>query len=92
MAETTYRTRHRISGVIDENTPQHTLDSFSEYLEVVGPDAKPFLPEMHRATLPPEPTLEEKRLAQAAVRAGTVDASALEPAPAKATSTKKDTK
>lgn len=87
MAEPTYRTRHRISGKINENTPQSDLDVFGEYLEVVGPDAKPFLPEMHRATLPPEPTLEEIRLAKEAVRLGLVEKSVLdvkEPTPVKA--------
>jgi len=62
----TYRTRHRISGVIDENTPQHILDSFSDVLEVVGPDAKPYLPEMHRVSLPKDPTHDELEIARVA--------------------------
>lgn len=65
MAET-YRTRHRISGVIDENTAQHTLDAYRDVLEVVGPDAKPFLPEMHRVSLPLDATKDDLELARAA--------------------------
>lgn len=50
MAETV-RTRHKISGQIDENTPRHIAEHevLGEYLEIVGPDEKPFLPEMHKA-------------------------------------------
>lgn len=52
MAETV-RTRHKISGQIDENTPRHIAEHevLGEYLEIVGPDAKPFLPEMHKANV-----------------------------------------
>lgn len=65
MAET-YRTRHRVSGVIDENTPQHILDSFADVLEVVGPDAKPFLPEMHRTSLPADADRDALEVARVA--------------------------
>lgn len=46
------RTRHTVSGVIDENTPEHivTHPVLGQYLEVVDEDAKPFLPEMHKPT------------------------------------------
>lgn len=52
MAETV-RTRHTISGVINENTPIHDLENpaFGKYLEVVGPDAKPFVPALHKPRL-----------------------------------------
>jgi hypothetical protein len=64
----TYRTRHKISGVIDENTPANIVehDVFGKYLEVVGPDAKPYLPEMHRVTLPENPTPDQVKVAEAA--------------------------
>lgn len=47
------RTRHTISGVIDENTPEHivTHPVLGKYLEVVDEDAKPFLPAMHKPTV-----------------------------------------
>ena len=47
------RTRHTISGVIDENTPEHivTHSVLGKYLEVVDEDAKPFLPVMHKPTV-----------------------------------------
>ena len=46
------RTRHTVSGVIDENTPEHIVNHpiLGQYLEVVGEDVKPFLPEMHKPT------------------------------------------
>lgn len=49
MAETV-RTRHKISGAIDENTPRHIAEHsiLGRHLEIVGPDAKPYLPEMHK--------------------------------------------
>lgn len=49
MADTV-RTRHKISGQIDENTPRHIAEHpiLGRHLEVVGPDAKPYLPEMHK--------------------------------------------
>lgn len=49
MAETV-RTRHKISGKIDENTPKHIAlhPVLGRYLEIVDNDAKPFLPEMHK--------------------------------------------
>lgn len=44
------RTRHTVSGVIDENTPDHILNHsvLGRYLEVVDEDAKPYLPVMHK--------------------------------------------
>lgn len=58
MADTV-RTRHKISGQIDENTPRHVAEHpvLGRHLEVVGPDVKPFLPEMHK------PKIEEKKVA-----------------------------
>lgn len=49
MAETV-RTRHKITGKIEENTPRHLAEHavLGKHLEIVGPDAKPFLPEMHK--------------------------------------------
>lgn len=49
MADTV-RTRHEISGQIDENTPRHILEHpvLGRHLQVVGPDVKPYLPEMHK--------------------------------------------
>lgn len=57
MADTV-RTRHKVSGVIEEHTPLHivTHSVLGEHLEVVGPEAKPFVPEMHKA--PKEPKTE----------------------------------
>lgn len=63
---TFYRTRHKVSGVIDENTPQHILDAYSDVFEVVGPDAKPFLPEMHRYSLPLDASKDELEVARVA--------------------------
>lgn len=44
------RTRHTVSGVIDPNTPEHVFEHpvLGKYLERVGEDAKPFLPELHK--------------------------------------------
>lgn len=55
------RTRHRISGAIDENTPRHIFDHpvLGKHLEEVGPEAKPYLPEMHRVSLPEDYTADE---------------------------------
>lgn len=49
MADTV-RTRHDISGQIDENTPRHIAEHkvLGRHLQIVGPDAKPYLPEMHK--------------------------------------------
>lgn len=46
------RTRHTVSGVIDENTPEHIVSHpvLGKYLEVVDDDAKPLLPIMHKPT------------------------------------------
>lgn len=54
------RVRHTISGQIAE-VPANIVDHFvlGQYLEKVGPDAKPYLPEMHRVSLPAEPTEDE---------------------------------
>lgn len=67
MAET-YRTRHKISGVIDENTPEHLVNhvELGKYFEIVGPDAKPFLPEMHRTSLPLDATKDDLEVARVA--------------------------
>jgi hypothetical protein len=67
MAET-YRTRHKVSGVIDENTPAHIVEhvELGKYFEIVGPDAKPYLPEMHRTSLPADPTEDELEVARVA--------------------------
>lgn len=64
------RVRHRVSGKIAE-VPEHIANHFvlGKYLEKVGPDAKPFLPEMHRTSLPAEPTEDQIAVA---VAAGTV--------------------
>ena len=61
------RVRHTISGVIAEvpqNIAEHEV--LGAYLEKVGPEAKPYLPEMHRASLPANPTDEQIAIAQAA--------------------------
>ena len=46
------RTRHTVSGVVDENTPEHIVQHpvLGKYLEVVDENAKPFLPIMHKPT------------------------------------------
>lgn len=63
----TFRTRHKVAGVIDENTPKNIVehDYFGQFLEVVGPDAKPYLPEMHRVSLPDNPTADQIKVAEA---------------------------
>lgn len=60
------RTRHRISGAIDENTPEHILGHpvLGKHLEEVGPNAKPYLPEMHRVSLPEDPTPDQIAVAK----------------------------
>jgi hypothetical protein len=80
MTTDTVRTRHRISGVIDENTPIHIAEHpvLGEYLEVVGPDAKPFLPEMHRVSLPADATKDQIKSAEVAVDLGLVDPAVLD--------------
>lgn len=63
------RTRHTVSGVIDENTPEHMLTHplLGKFLEVVDENAKPLLPVMHRpATVdvkePVEPSAPSKKI------------------------------
>lgn len=62
------RTRHAISGAIDENTPRHVAEHevLGKHLEIVGPNAKPYLPEMHRVSLPDDATPEQIAVAEAA--------------------------
>lgn len=62
------RTRHRVSGVIDEATPRHIAEHevLGKDLEIVGPNAKPYLPEMYRTTLPADATEDQKAAAEAA--------------------------
>lgn len=62
------RTRHRVSGAIDEATPRHIAEHeiLGKNLEIVGPDAKPYLPEMHRVSLPADATPDQKAAAEAA--------------------------
>lgn len=91
------RTRHRISGAIDENTPRHIVDHpvLGKHLEVVGPDVKPFLPEMHRVSLPEDYTADEVAAARNAgldVDALTAEADAVkeEAKPAKTVAPKAD--
>lgn len=57
MADTV-RTRHTISGQIDENTPRHIAEHpvLGLHLQVVGPDTKPYLPEMHK---PKDPAVDK---------------------------------
>lgn len=70
MAETV-RTRHRLTGQIDENTPRHLAEHevLGKHLEIVDENAKPYLPEMHKPKLElPEVTpevLDKERKAQA---------------------------
>lgn len=61
------RARHTVSGVIAE-VPESIFnhDVLGAYLEEVGPDAKPYLPEMHRVSLPNDPTDDEIAVAVAA--------------------------
>ena len=70
----TLRTRHAVSGAIDEATPRNIFEHevLGKYLEEVGPDAKPYLPEMHRVTLPEDATKDEKAAADAAIDLGIV--------------------
>ena len=62
------RTRHRVSGAIDEATPIHIAEHeiLGADLEIVGPNAKPYLPEMHRVTLPEDATADQIAAAEAA--------------------------
>lgn len=65
MAET-IRLRHKVSGRIEENGTVELRDGyFSDVFEEVGPDAKPYLPEMHRVNLPPNPTPDQIKVAEA---------------------------
>lgn len=61
------RARHKVSGQIAE-VPESFLrhDTLGQYLEEVGPEAKPYLPEMHRVSLPAKPTEEQVEIALAA--------------------------
>jgi hypothetical protein len=54
------RVRHKISGAIAE-VPENIVNHFvfGQYLEEVGPEAKPYLPEMHRVSHPKDPTEDE---------------------------------
>lgn len=62
------RTRHKVSGAIDEATPRHIAEHevLGKDLEIVGPNVKPYLPEMHRVSLPADATEDEKAAAVAA--------------------------
>lgn len=42
------KTRHRISGVIENDTPQHLIDHewYGQFFELVGEDAKPIPAEL----------------------------------------------
>lgn len=72
------RTRHKVSGVIDEATPRHIAEHevLGANLEIVGPNAKPYLPEMHRVSLPEDPTPDQIKVAEAS---GLVDAESVPP-------------
>lgn len=50
MADTV-RTRHRISGQIDENTPRHVAEHkvLGKHLDIVSDEAKPYVPELYKA-------------------------------------------
>ena len=61
------RVRHTVSGVIAEvpkNIFEHEI--LGAYLEEVGPEAKPYLPEMHRTSLPKNPTEDQIAVALSA--------------------------
>lgn len=75
------RTRHKVSGAIDEATPRHIAEHevLGKDLEIVGPNVKPYLPEMHRTTLPADATPDQKA---AVVAAGFDLDEVLLPAPA----------
>lgn len=62
------RTRHKVSGKIDEATPRHIAEHevLGAHLEIVGPNAKPYLPEMRRVTLPEDATAEQIAVAKRA--------------------------
>lgn len=56
--------RHLVSGVVSDeprNIVEHSV--LGRFFEEVGPNAKPYLPEMHRVTLPAEPTADEVAVA-----------------------------
>jgi hypothetical protein len=82
------RTRHKISGAIDEATPRHIAEHevLGKDLEIVGPNVKPYLPEMHRTTLPADATPEQKAAAEAA--GFDLEEITVEVVPAKAAETK----
>ena len=65
------RVRHKISGRITEE-PENIVNHFwfGQFLEEVGPDAKPYLPEMHRVNLPENPTEDQIKVA---LVAGAID-------------------
>lgn len=64
MAETV-RTRHRISGKIDEHTPIHIAEHevLGVHLEIVDNDAKPYLPEMHKPKFDVQPEVTDEPVA-----------------------------
>jgi len=59
MADTV-RTRHLISGQIDENTPRHVAEHpiLGKHLQIVDSDAKPYVPELYKAKTEPAPVVE----------------------------------
>lgn len=64
------RARHTVSGKIAEVTPDiFNHEILGAYLEEVGPDAKPYLPEMHRVSLPANPTADQVAVA---IQAGVI--------------------
>lgn len=56
------RTRHTVSGVIDENTPDHILSHpvLGKYLIEVDEKAKPLVAVMHRPTTADEVKAREE--------------------------------
>jgi hypothetical protein len=60
------RTRHKISGAINEAEWRHVAEHevLGADLEIVGPNVKPYLPEMHRTSLPADATPEQKAAAE----------------------------
>lgn len=47
----TVPTRHRVSGVVDVNTPLHIAQHpvLGRYLDIVEADAKPYTPELYKS-------------------------------------------
>lgn len=78
------RTRHTVSGAIEENTPENIFNHpvFGKYLQEVGPDAKPFLPILHKPS-----TVEV-----VTPKSDSKDVELLEAKPAKAAPAKKNDK